>query len=53
MDTGITKTVTVTSEHHNDDACIFRPLKFNTLAVMKVSKLNAGVVLIFVIPGGN
>lgn len=37
MDTGITKTATVTSEHHNEDACIFRPLKFNTLAVMKVA----------------
>jgi U5 small nuclear ribonucleoprotein component len=37
MDSGITKTATVTSEHHNEDACIFRPLKFNTLAAMKVA----------------
>lgn len=37
IDAGITKTATVTSEFGNEDACIFRPLKFNTLATMKVA----------------
>lgn len=37
LDSGITKTATVTGDHGNLDACIFRPLKFNTLATMKVA----------------
>lgn len=36
IDAGIVKTATVTQETGNDDACIFRPLKFNTLSTMKV-----------------
>lgn len=37
IDAGITKTATVTWARDVDDAEIFRPLKFNTLATMKVA----------------
>jgi U5 small nuclear ribonucleoprotein component len=37
LDAGITKTATLTNDEGNQEACIFRPLRFNTLAVMKVA----------------
>eukprot|EP00456_Euglypha_rotunda_P028759 TRINITY_DN2267_c0_g1_i11.p1 TRINITY_DN2267_c0_g1~~TRINITY_DN2267_c0_g1_i11.p1 ORF type:complete len:683 (-),score=91.86 TRINITY_DN2267_c0_g1_i11:142-1893(-) len=36
IDAGITKTATIT-DMKTEDACIFRPLKFNTQSVMKVA----------------
>jgi len=37
LDKGITKTATVTNETGTPEACIFRPLNFNTLSTMKVA----------------
>jgi U5 small nuclear ribonucleoprotein component len=45
IDAGIVKTATVTQETGNDDAAIFRPLRFNTLSTMKVGSLVLRVIL--------
>uniref|UniRef100_A0A6A7G5G1 110 kDa U5 small nuclear ribonucleoprotein component CLO-like isoform X2 n=2 Tax=Hirondellea gigas TaxID=1518452 RepID=A0A6A7G5G1_9CRUS len=37
IDSGIAKTATITQIDGNDEACIFRPLKFNTASVVKVA----------------
>jgi len=37
IDAGITKTATVTTTQGNEDAQIFRPLKFNTISTVKVA----------------
>ena len=37
IDAGISKTATITQAQGNDDACIFRPLRFNSRPVVKVA----------------
>ncbi|MES1921118.1 U5 small nuclear ribonucleoprotein component, partial [Bonamia ostreae] len=37
IDAGITKTATLTQVEGNEEACIFKPLKFNTLSTVKLA----------------